>query len=189
MFGKTRDKKIFWNAPHEGCGFEEDSKTVFQLLQTLLDECACSHVIATCKRSEDAVSTWQDLSVLCNGEGEETKRAITARTNLKNAKHHDERTKPFATLVAEVAGCHETLHLARSPISLCEQVNMFLDDILSNVTHVDVRAAMTNARSSHPKDFTHSCNVISTNLWSIWFHILGKKDCIIRRISFQSKLK
>ena len=160
--GLTREQRIFWNAPHTGFGFEEDNKVVFQLLQSLLDRSASVNIIKTHADSQDGAAAWLDLSNLFDGEGEVTKRAISARSKLKQAKYANEKSKRFTTLISELTGYFSTLEKGGVPIADKEQVNILCDDILQNVTNTDIRNAMGNARNQYPTDFTRAANVIST---------------------------
>ena len=161
MTGLTRDEKIFWNAPHEGYGFDEDNKTVFQLMQTLLENSSSTHILSSYESSQDAVGAWLALTGLYDGEGEVTKRAIDARRKLKAMKYVDERTKQFVTIVAEMKGHFRSLEIAHCKIMPAEQVNRLCDDVLFSVTNTDIRNAMSNGRTLHREDFTKCANLVS----------------------------
>lgn len=133
MRGLAREQKIFWNAPQTGFGFKVDNKVVIQLLHKLLEMSASANIIKKHMQSQKGAAAYIDLSNLYDGEGEVTKRAISAQSKLKQAKYVRETSKHFITLISELTGHFSTHDKASMGVSKREQVNLLCDDILTDV--------------------------------------------------------
>ena len=146
---------------HEGPGYQKDSRTVYQLLESYLqDHPGAFSWIEGHRATQDGREAYLAWTGHYNGDGELTKRVSYAKARLERIYYRNEQSYPFERFTSELARCFVTLD--KKPSTRMTDTQK-VDHLFSKIQNKDatVAALILMARRMYHDNFIGCCNYMS----------------------------
>jgi hypothetical protein len=154
-------ERLVYEAMHEGVAFEEDNRTVYQLLKNCALETPAWEWIRSMDARQNGRQAMIALREHYDGPGEIEKRLAIAKKQLSDIHYRTEQTFPFESYITKLKSAFEILEECNEAYTERNKVSILLDRIQSNSTQI--QAAKTTIRMSNElkTDFNAAANCLS----------------------------
>lgn len=136
----TRDSDLY-KFPLTGPYFEEDNRTVYRMLEDLMNGTEGYTWIEMYNRSQNGRAAWLSLTNHYNGGGQQEKAIARAEAIIKSTHYKNEQVFPFETFASRLLSAYRDLKKHGRPKSDYEQVKDTLERIHINEPRVEVAKA------------------------------------------------
>jgi hypothetical protein len=155
------NEQLIHEAVHEGVAFEEDNRTVYQLLKNCALETPAWEWIRSMDGRQNGRQAMIALRLHYDGPGEIEKRLAQAKKQLSDIHYRTEQTFPFESYITKLKSSFEVLEECNEAYTERNKVSILLDRIQSNNTQI--QAAKTTIRMSNElkADFNAAANCLS----------------------------